>query len=448
MITIKKGLDLPIKGEPKQEITEGKKVRSVAILGPDYNGMKPTMAVAVGDKVKLGQTLFTDKKNPGVKFTAPGAGTVSAINRGEKRVLQSVVIELDETEEAVQFKSCSKAELAGLSSETIEENLVESGLWNAFRTRPYSKSPALNSRPRSIFVTATDTNPLAAHVGPIVAAKQEAFDFGLEVIVKMTEGKTYLCIGAGDSVRTDCDKVTVEKFGGKHPAGLAGTHIHFLDPVNHDKTVWSIGYQDVIAIGELFQTGRLNPERVISLAGPGVKEPRLVRTRLGADLSELTQGELKETQENRIVSGSVLYGHQAAGPMAYLGRFDQQVSVLEEGRKRDFLGWKMPGFTKYSTKPVYASAPYNAAKRAFTTNLGGSPRAMVPSGMYEAVMPLDLEPVYLLRALITEDTDLAQALGCLELAEEDLALCTFVCTGKYDFGPILRENLTRIEKEG
>lgn len=447
MINIKRGLNLPIKGEPKQEISEGPKVTQVAILGPDYNGMKPTMSVQAGDKVKIGQLLFTDKKNPGVNYVSPGAGTVSAVNRGEKRMLLSVVIDLDDSEEAISFKSYNAEQVATLEAAEIETNLVESGLWSSFKTRPYSKAPALGSSPNSIFVTAIDTNPLAASVGVVLQSQTEDFNFGLSVISRLTEGTTYLCIGSGDQVPATSGAVKVEKFTGKHPAGLAGTHMHFLDPVSMNKTNWSINYQDVVAIGALFQTGKISVERVISLAGPAVKNPRLLKTRLGAKISELTAGELTD-EENRIVSGSPLYGHAAEGALDFLGRFNNQVSVLPEGRTRNFMGWQMPGFTFFSTKPVFASHPYNAVKRTFHTNLGGGFRAMVPSGMYEEMMPLDIEPTYLLRSLICEDTDEAQKLGALELEEEDLALCTFVCTGKYDFGPILRNNLTKIEKEG
>ena len=449
MIKIKKGLDLPISGEPTQEITEGPTVSKVAILGTDYNGMKPTMFVKEGDSVKKGQELFEDKKNPGVKFTAPAGGIVSAVNRGEKRALLSVVIDIGESEDEISFASYPADKIGGLSAQDVKDNLIASGLWTTIRTRPYSKSPAIDSAPAAIFVNAMDTNPLAADPGKVIKESKVAFSAGMDAIKNLTEGKTYLCYGNGSYAPTkSLSGVTPQKFSGSHPAGLTGTHIHFLRPASEKNTVWSLNYQDVIAIGHLFLTGKLNTDRVISIAGPQVNNPRLIRTRVGASTDELTAGELKEG-ENRVVSGSVFYGHTAAGELGFLGRFSLQVSVLKEGRNRDFLGWKMPGFTKFSTKGAYASTPYAPfLKKNFTTNIEGSKRAMVPTGMYEAVMPLDIEPVYLLRSIITKDTDQAQALGALELDEEDLALCTFVCTGKYNYGPILRENLTIIEKEG
>jgi len=447
MILIKKGLNLPITGAPEQIIHQGNPVKSVAIVGPDYNGMKPTMRVNEGDSVKLGQILFEDKKTPGVVFTAPGSGKVTEINRGEKRALQSVVIELAGDEEEV-FESYPEQKLQGLKRDQIVDNLVQSGLWTSFRTRPYSKIPSLESVPHSIFVTAIDTNPLAGDPEVVLNEQRREFNNGLKIISGLTDGKTYLCKAVGANIPgSEMKEVETVEFGGVHPAGLAGTHIHFLDPVNINKSVWVINYQDVISIGKLFITGKLCFERVVSLSGPGVKKSRLIRTRLGASLRDLTLGELNEN-ENRIVSGSVLNGRNAEKNFAYLGRYHLQVSVLEEGRKREFLGWLALGMNKFSIKNVYLSKLFSGKKFDFTTSEEGNKRAMVPIGMYEKVMPLDIQPTFLLRSLIVEDTDKAQALGCLELDEEDLGLCSFVCPGKYDYGSILRKNLTRIERDG
>lgn len=445
MINIKRGLDLPIAGAPAQRIEAGRPVRSVAVIGFDYPTMKPTMAVQVGDRVKLGQILFSDKKSEGVHYTAPGAGVVSAVHRGEKRVLQSVVIDLDGDEE-VTFASYSPAQLDGLSSEQVRENLQQSGLWTALRTRPFSKVPAVDAMPASIFVTAIDTHPLAADPAIIIAEQPEAFEAGLKVLTNLA--KVFLCKAPNASLPGESlAKVQVESFNGPHPAGLAGTHIHFLDPVSASKSVWTIGYQDVIAVGKLFTSGRLSVERVVSLAGPVVEQPRLVRARLGANLDELTAGEL-QPGANRVVSGSVLGGRTAHGAFAYLGRYHQQVSCLREGKEREMLHYMRPGVEKHSILNIYISKLMAGKKFAFSTSTNGSPRAMVPVGNYEAVMPLDVLPTQLLRALIVGDTEVAQKLGCLELDEEDLALCTYVCAGKYEYGPILRDNLTRIEKEG
>ncbi|RRJ84668.1 Na(+)-translocating NADH-quinone reductase subunit A [Aestuariirhabdus litorea] len=443
MINIKRGLDLPIAGAPKQSIEQGNAVSRVAVLGPDYVGMKPSMAVAVGDRVKLGQVLFSDKKTPGVHYTAPAAGVVSAVNRGEKRVLLSVVIDV-EGEEAETFASYSADELAGLSSEQVEQNLIDSGLWSALRTRPYSRTPEPGSRPNSIFVTAMDTHPLAADPQVVIAEHAEAFSQGLTLLSRLAP-TVYLCKAPGANI--PAGPAQVEEFSGPHPAGLAGTHIHHLDPVGTSKMVWTIGYQDVIAIAKLFTSGTLFTDRVVALAGPQASNPRLVRTRIGASLEQLTEGE-QLTGKNRVISGSVFGGRTARGGLAFLGRYHNQVSVLLEGNHRELFGWLSPGAKKHSVMGIYLSKFASSLNLPFNTNTNGSERAMVPIGNYEKVMPLDILPTQLLRALIVGDTEIAQKLGCLELDEEDLALCTYVCVGKYEYGPILRDNLNRIFIEG
>ena len=445
--TIKNGLDLPITGGPKQIIEDGNKVNSVAILGMDYVGMKPTMMVSEGDTVKLGQIIFTDKKNPGVNFTSPGAGVVKSINRGAKRALQSVVIELKGSAQ-VSFHKYNESELNNLTPEQVKENLLASGLWTTIRTRPYGKTPAVDSKPSSIFVTAIDTRPLAADPAVIIKARGNDFANGLAVIAKLADGKTYVTKTAGADIVAG--NAVVAEFSGPHPTGLPSTHIHFIDPVNINKCVWYLDYQAVMAIGALFTTGKLNVERVVSLAGPTVKNPRLVRTRVGANTNDLVAGELADDVESRVISGSVLYGHTAADWASYLGCYSNQVSVLQEGRARELFGWIVPGKDKYSALNVYTSSVDRKENRKFplTTNKNGSNRAIVPVGVYESVMPMDILPTPLLKSLVVGDSDQAQLLGCLELDEEDVSLFTFVDPGKHDFGPVLRANLTKIEKEG
>ena len=445
---IKEGLDLPITGGPKQIIEDGNKVNSVAILGMDYVGMKPTMMVSEGDTVKLGQILFTDKKNPGVNFTSPGAGVVKSINRGAKRALQSVVIELKGSAQ-VSFNKYNESELTDLTVEQVKENLLASGLWATIRTRPYGKTPAVDSKPSSIFVTAIDTRPLAADPAVIIRTRSNDFNNGLALIAKLTDGKTYVCKATGADIVTG-NTVAVAEFSGPHPAGLPSTHIHFIDSVNISKCVWHLDYQAVIAIGALFTSGKLNVERVVSLAGPTVKNPRLIRTRVGANTDDLVAGELLDDVESRVISGSVLYGHTAADWAAYLGCYNNQVSALQEGRSRELFGWIVAGKDKYSALNVYTSSVERKHNRLFplTTDKNGSNRAIVPVGIYEAVMPMDILPTPLLKALVIGDSDQAQLLGCLELEEEDVSLFTFVDPGKHDFGPVLRANLTKIEKEG
>lgn len=445
MYKITKGLDLPISGAPNQVIETAAAAKTVAVIGPDFHGMKPTMLVKEGDKVKKGQIIFTDKKTEGVNYTAPASGTVIEINRGERRVLQSLVISV-EGDESETFASYSGSELKSLERSKVVENLVNSGLWTSFRTRPFSKVPEIASAPNSIFVTAIDTNPLAASPEVVLADQAEAFADGLTVLTRLTEGKVFLCKAAGAKIPTTSD-VTVEEFAGVHPAGLAGTHIHFLDPVSDKKTVWSINYQDVVAIGKLFVTGELNVERVIALAGPQVKKPRLVRTQVGASLENLLAGEMGEG-DNRVISGSVLSGRNAFGPFAYLGRYHTQVTVLLEGRERQMMHYLRAGVEKHSIMNVFLSKLTGKKSFDMTTTTNGSDRTMLPLGNFERVMPLDILATQLLRALVVNDTEQAQKLGALELDEEDLALCTYSCSGKFEYGPILRDCLTLIEKEG
>lgn len=449
MIKIRRGLDLPIAGAAPREIHAGPDIRSVALLGSDYVGLRPTLAVREGDRVRPGQLLFADRDNADVAFTAPGGGRVRAILRGERRVLQALVIDLEDDLDGAgspAFAARTPAELPGLRRDQVVDTLVQSGLWTALRTRPYSKIPAPDAQPHSLFVTAIDTNPLCADPARVIAGARADFVAGLAVLTRLPDGPVHLCVAAGADI-PGADGVTRHEFTGPHPAGLVGTHIHFIDPVGPGKTVWHIGYQDVIAIGRLFATGRLDPERVVALSGPCVTMPRLLRTRLGASIADLARGSLAPG-EVRVVSGSVLSGRRAMAPLDYLGRYHVQVSALEEGARRSFLRYLSPGTGAHSALPIYLSHLARGRKFAMTCNTNGSARAMVPLGNYEKVMPLDILPTQLLRALIVGDTETAQQLGCLELDEEDLALCTYVCVGKYEYGPILRDNLTRIEREG
>jgi Na+-transporting NADH:ubiquinone oxidoreductase subunit A len=454
---IKKGLDLPIAGTPEQKIHEGARVTRVAVMADDFPGMKPRMRVEEGQTVQRGQVLFEDRKTPGVFHTAPGAGRVVAIHRGARRALQSVVIHLSDSEQAGQpaqtelvvfehFRAGSWEDLDPLG---IRALLVESGLWTALRTRPYSRVPSPESMPGAIFVNAMDTNPLAPAPEVVLDGQQEDFSRGLSLVARLTEGRTYLCVAADSPLGRDVSApVSVERFQGPHPAGTVGVHIHLLEPVGRRKPVWHVGYQDVAAMGRLFVTGRLDPVRINALAGPPVRQPRCLRTRVGASVEELAEGEVGEG-EARLISGSVLSGKKAMGEVfGYMGRYDLQISCLREGRERELLRWAAPGRKVFSVLPLFAARFRRHPEFEFTTSTHGSPRAMVPIGLYERVMPMDILPTFLLRALEVGDIEQAEKLGALELDEEDLALCTFVDPGKVDYGPLLRRNLELIEKEG
>ncbi len=451
---IKKGLKLPITGEPEQSIDTAASPRRVAVVAADYLGMKPTMHVQPGDHVRRGQLLFEDKKRAGVRFTAIAGGKVTAVNRGAKRALQSVVIELDDDERAgkaatVKFTSYSGKHPAEMRGDAVRELLVESGLWTALRARPFSRVADPQGTPHSIFVTASDSNPLAPEVGVALAGRGDDFERGLVALGKLTEGPVHVCTAPGTSLQVpQGDRFRVEEFAGPHPAGTAGVHIHWLDPVDRHKVVWHVGCQDVAAIGKLFASGDLDVTRVVSLAGPPVKRPRLLETRLGASLDDLTAGELADG-EMRLISGSVLSGRAASGEIhGFLGRYHQQISVLAEDRKREFLGWMGPGASKFSVLPAFLSRLAPGKKFDLTTSTQGSPRAIVPLGLYEKVFPIDIPATFLLKAVVMGDLEKAEELGALELDEEDLALCSFVDPGKHNFGDHLRDLLTILEKEG
>lgn len=446
-IQINKGLDLPISGRPEQKIRPGNSVSRIALIGDDYIGMKPTMLVKEGDTVKTGQLLFTDKKNTGVNFTAPACGKVIAVNRGARRKFESLVIE-PAGEDAVQFFDPATRSAEDMDSKEIRSLLLESGMWTAFRTRPYGKIPAVNSTPASLFITAIDTAPLAADPQVIIARSPEAYRLGLKMLRRLLSVPIHYCTGAESlSAAEELNGLVYWRFQGPHPAGLPSTHIHFIDPVHEKKTVWQIGYQDVLALGHLGGTGRLFTERIVALAGSTVLNPTLIATRIGADLGRLCHRELREKNTIRIISGSVLDGRTSEGNYGFLGRYHNQISILEDRNGRALFNWLRPGRDRFSIKRLFTSS-FKKKNVPFSTALWGGRRAIYPLGTYDQVMPLDIIATSLIKALTIGDTEKSKQLGCLELIEEDLAPAGFVCPGKNEFGAPLREVLTSIELDG
>ncbi|MEM7520566.1 MAG: Na(+)-translocating NADH-quinone reductase subunit A [Pseudomonadota bacterium] len=443
--SLRKGLDVPILGTPRQAIDTGTRVTACAINGEDFVGLKPRIVVAEGDTVGPGSPILYDKDLPEAQVVSPVSGRIKSINRGARRKLISVEIQVqDDAAEPVNF-----SDIGGDSTRAaLVEKLCAAGLWPAFRTRPYSKVPALDAEPIAIYVTAMDTEPLAADPTLAINEEPEAFAKGMAAITLLTEGKTYLCQADGDPLPgDDLDGVEAVTFSGPHPAGLAGTHMHFLESPTAERFVWTIGYQHVLMIGRLLMTGHYDASCVISLAGPMCKNPRLIRTVSGASMVDLAQDDMPADASVRMISGSVLSGRMGQNADAYLGFYARQVTLIEEDHKQIPLGWIRPMISKYAVQPVLGSA---MAKREFplTSNLNGGRRAMVPLGTFENLMPQDFLPTQLLRALLVMDTDQAQLLGALELDEEDLGLCGFACPAKYEYGLALRDSLTKIEKEG
>jgi len=442
---LRKGLDLPVSGAPRQEICPAPQVRTIGVIGDDYIGLKPRIAVEEGAEVVPGSPVMFDKNMPEAMVVSPVAGRVKAINRGARRRLISIEIEIDDSVgSAVDFSATGDSE----TRQGLIEKLCAAGLWTSFRTRPYSKVPQPDSTPDAIYVTATDSEPLAADPMLAITESADAFAAGLKAVAMLTDGKTYLCQSSADTLPGhDAPGVEAARFTGPHPAGLPGTHMHFLTPPSAAKTVWTIGYQDVIVIGRLLLTGTYDASCIVSLAGPACRDPRIVRTVAGASLTELLQDDLPGDIPVRMVSGSILSGRAGEGASAYLGRYARQALVIEEDKKQIPMGWIRPMVSKYAIQPVLGSA---LSRRSFplTSNLNGGRRAMVPTGTFEELMPQDFLPTQLLRALLVMDTDQAQALGALELDEEDLGLVGFACPAKYEYGIALRDCLTKIEKEG
>tara|TARA_B100001063_G_scaffold93429_1_gene87049 strand:+ start:2612 stop:3967 length:1356 start_codon:yes stop_codon:yes gene_type:complete len=447
---VSKGLDIPISGNINSQNINAVSARNVALLGDDYHGLKPTMLVKEGNVVIKGQNLFEDKKNPGVKFTSPVSGKVVEINRGERRAFLSIVIEknLNSTSE-VSFESFKDASV--IPKDLIIKNLIDSGLWTSFRTRPFSKIPKITDSAHEIFISLINSDPL--NLDPELYLKHhiEDFNFGLKVISHIPKN----CVHISTSIDNNLSKITSDKiryheFEGLHPVGLVGTQIHRISPVSINKTVWTINYQDVAMIGKLFKSGSIDTSRTVALCGPQVEDPCLVKTEIGASISEITSGNTLDGN-NRFISGSVLCGREANSYTNYLGRYNAQVSVLREVEKedREFLNFLRPGLQKHSVLPVFLTKlKEKLLKLNYTTAMNGADRAIVPIGIFEDIFPFNIMITQLLKSIVIGDTELAQKLGILELDEEDLALCTYACPSKYDYGSLLREMLTKIEEEG
>lgn len=451
-----KGLRLPVPGAPGSSIQPGPPVTKVAVTALDYLGIRPRMAVEAGTVVQRGQLLFEDRRNPGVRFTSPASGTVSAVHRGDHRALLSVVIDLDagefDNQEKVPhavFDAYLEKPPQEMTRDQVRDLLVKSGLWTAFRRRPFDNIPRLDETPHALFVMAVNPHPSAPSPTAILEGRAMDFEMGLVALRQLLPSQlTIVCTNLADKVSVPTiDGVETHSFGGPFPVGTPGFCMHILSPPSLDRPNWYLALQDVLDVGALFRTGRLSVERVISLAGPEVQKPALLRTRIGACISELTDGRLS-LGNVRVLAGSVLDGRETTpAALDFLGRYHLQISVLKNATDRHLLGWLGPGRNKFSVTRLFLSRLLQGHLRINTDAHGGR-RAMVPMGFFEKVWPFDLLVTPLLRALSAEDDDTALDLGCMELAEEDVAVCTFVCPSKIDYGLALRAALTRIEEAG
>ena len=432
-VAINRGLSIEIDGvSPQSQIDTGTPVRHVAVLGADYPHLKPSMRVAVNDRVRLGDTVFCDRLDPDVKVVAPGSGVVAAIHRGPRRALISVVIRL-EGNATCSFERHNTKQINGLAKAEVRRILLESGLWTALRARPFERVPASDSEPRWLFVTAMDTSPGGFSPDSLLEGSAPAFEDGIRVLARLGAEALYVCHGPGFEVPLPPEVPGVRpiQFEGPHPAGLPGTHVDRLARPTLADEAWHIGYQDVLAIGRLFRGGELFTERVISVCGGGVRRPRLLRTRLGASLRELLRDDANEG--STVVSGSILSGRAVGEADAYLGRFHQQVS-LPESRQPHNSPWSVLQ-AMFRPRPVWSRA-------------SGDPDAgLLPVQAFERVWPHRTPPVALLRAVLARDTETAEKLGCLSFAEEDMALLSTVCPAGLDYGAALRRTLNAIQQE-
>jgi Na+-transporting NADH:ubiquinone oxidoreductase subunit A len=445
-IKIKRGLNIKLTGEADRVFSDLALPGTFALKPPDFIGISPKLLVKEGDEVKAGAPLFSDKNNELIQFCSPASGEVLEITRGEKRRVLEIKILADKEMDYLAF---NKANPNDLEREEIIRALLNSGVWPFIRQRPYGLIANPADTPKSIFISAFDSNPLAPDYNFILQGKDEEFQIGLDALRKLTGGKVHLNINAhstASTVFTNAAGVQVNQISGPHPAGNVGVQIHHIDPINKGEVVWWINPQDIVIIGNLFRKGIYDATRVINLTGSQIKQPKYFKTLVsGAVNNILSDGGLKEG-DNRIISGNVLTGTRIS-PDSYSGFYDSQITVIPEGHEPEFMGWLAPGFHKFSLSRTFFSWLTPNKKHNLNTNLHGEERPFVVSGQYEKVLPMDIYPVQLLKSILIEDLEMMEKLGIYEVLEEDFALCEFVCTSKIESQDIIRKGLDIIRKE-
>ena len=444
VIKIKKGLTIKLVGEAEKTVLEIIP-KSCAIKPTDFIGVFPKLLIQEGDTVKAGSPLFFDKYREQIQFTSPISGTVRELRRGEKRVLLEIIIESDGKDTSVEF---GKADPNKLTREEVIEKMLVSGVWPMIRQRPYSiiADPAV--KPKAIFIAGFDTAPLAPDYDLVVHGNGEAFQAGIDALVKLTEGKVHLNIsseGTASGVFTNCKGVQLNKFSGKHPAGNVGTQIAFLNPINKGDTVWYLRPQEVLHIGRLFLNGKVDATQLVALTGSEIKRPHYIKTKIGSSIAEMVKDNLA-CDDVRFISGNPLTGNKIA-KTGYLGFYDSQVSVIPEGDHFEFLGWALPGMEKFSFSRSFFSWLKPGKKYRLDTNFNGGERAFVMTGFFEKVFGWDIYPLQLIKAIMIEDIDLMEKLGIYEVDEEDFALCEFIDTSKTEIQAIVRKGLDLMRKE-
>lgn len=446
---LKKGHDILLKGEADTSIIETPVVTRFAVQPKNFRGLAPIPKVLVeaGDTVKAGDPLFFDKGMPDVLFSAPVSGEVIEVNRGEKRSIEEIVILADKE---TQFKDFGKVDLEKISREDLVKHLLAAGAWNLFRQRPFDVIAQPTDIPNNIFISTFDSAPLAPDSNLIVAGREAAFQRGIDTLNKLTDGKVHLGLdGRSDTVPSyafsSAANAEVHWFHGKHPVGNVGIQIHHIDPITTTSKVWTLGVQDVITLGTLIEEGKYDTSRVVALTGCEVSKPRYVRTNVGANIGELLKGGLA-SDHVRIISGDVLSGAKKSENQ-YLNFHDDQITVIKEGDYFELFGWLLPLAPRPSVSRTFPNFLYPSLKFDADTNSHGEERAFVVTGQYEKVLPMDIFPQHLMKSIIVNDYERMEGLGLLELIEEDVALCEFVCTSKQPLQSILRDGLDYMREQ-
>jgi Na+-transporting NADH:ubiquinone oxidoreductase subunit A len=442
-IKLRKGLNIKLKGSAKAELETLQIPAAVALKPTDFPGLTPKLVAKADDFVKAGDTLFYDKYHPEILFTAPYGGKVVSINRGERRKVLEVVIETDVKAGSVEF---TKADPNSLSGDEIKERLLKSGLWPFIKKRPYGVIASPNDKPKSIYISTFDTAPLAPDYNFVMKGQMGTFQTGINALAKLTGGKVNLGVNP-NSTFEGIKNVVINTFEGPHPAGNVGIQIHNTSPINKGDVIWTINVQDVLFIGRLFESGKVDFSKIIALTGSEVENPKYYKTVLGAPVAATTDRKLKKADyKQRIISGNVLTGTKVKS-QCYLGYYDSQVTVIPEGDNYEFLGWAKPRLNKFSFSKSYFSWLSRGKSYVADANLNGEERAFVVTGQYEKVVPMDILPVHLIKAIIADDIDKMEQLGIYEIIEEDFALCEFVCTSKIEVQKIIRDGINLMIKE-
>lgn len=442
VIKLRNGLDIRLKGKAETVYGQASEPELYAIKPTDFFGLKPKMAVKEGDKVQAGDVLFFDKQRPEIKFVSPVSGELSAVVRGERRAIQAVVVKASAAPAPVEV---GKLDVASASREQVIEKLLATGAWTYFRQRPYNIVANPQAAHKAIFISTFDTAPLAPDYDHIIRGNEDAFQAGVSALAKIAPVFVGTSAKGASKAFTSVKNATVTSFAGKHPAGCVGVQINHVQPINAGETVLTIQPQEVVAIGKIFAEGKLDFSRVIVVDGSEVKKPAYYRTTLGAQLKPILEGNINE-DNTRIISGNVLTGTKVAKD-GFLGYYDSQVTVIPEGNKPEFFGWITPSFNKFSASRTLFSWLCPSKEYTLDTNTHGEPRAIVVSGEMEGVLPMDIYPEHLLKAILAKDIDKMIALGIYEVVEEDMALCEFVSTSKLPVQKILRNGLALMMEE-